>query len=104
MYHDFSETPKDTLHGRGFTLLTSPLKDLTKEERKIEDIDAIIYGSGHMYGDSRVPELEGRCNNIWILDGHDLHGFTYDPRRPLHTDFYQKPTQERLNFLKKQKN
>ncbi len=27
MYHDFSEAPKDSLHGRGFTLLTTPIKD-----------------------------------------------------------------------------
>ena len=24
MYHDFSDSPKDSLHGRGFSLLTTP--------------------------------------------------------------------------------
>jgi len=74
MYHDFSESPKNSLHGRGFTFLTTPLDDLTKEQRNIKDIDAIIYGSGHIYGDNRIPELEEKCKKIWFLDGHDLHG------------------------------
>ncbi|HIL27531.1 MAG TPA: hypothetical protein EYG21_09165 [Nitrospinaceae bacterium] len=100
MYHDFSESPKDSLHGRGFTLLTTPIEDLTKEERKIDNIDAIIYGSGHMYGDSRARELEEKCDNIWLLDGHDLYGTIYDPRRPLHTDFYHKPSQQFLDSLR----
>tara|TARA_Y100000034_G_scaffold134773_1_gene204182 strand:- start:1476 stop:2546 length:1071 start_codon:yes stop_codon:yes gene_type:complete len=101
MYHDFSESPKDSLHGRGFTLLTTPIEDLTKEERTIKNIDAIIYGSGHMYGDSRVRELEEKCDNIWLLDGHDLYGTIYDPHRPLHTDFYHKPSQHFFNSQKK---
>ena len=34
MYHDFSESPKNSLHGRGFSLLTSPLDDLrTAQDR-----------------------------------------------------------------------
>ena len=82
MYQDFSEAPKNSLHGRGFTLLPSPIKDLTKEERKIENIDAIIYGSGHMYGESRTPEIEEKCDNIWFLDGHDLYGNA--PRKITH--------------------
>jgi len=74
MYHDFSEVSKNSLHGRGFTLLSTPIEDLTREERKIEGIDAIIYGSGHMYGERRIPEIEEKCDNIWVLDGHDLYG------------------------------
>lgn len=74
MYHDFSDSPKDQLHGRGFSLLTTPINDLTKHQRKIENIDAIIYGCGHIYGEARIPEIEKHCNNIWFLDGHDLYG------------------------------
>lgn len=84
MYHDFSESPKDSLHGRGFTLLTTPIKDLTEKERKIKDIDAIIYGSGHMCGEGRVSEIEEKCDNIWFLDGHDLYGNA--PRKITHNN------------------
>ena len=74
MYHDFSESPKSELHGRGFSLLTDPISDLTKEQREVKNIDAILYGCGHMYGEGRIPELEDRCDNVWVLDGHDLYG------------------------------
>jgi len=91
MYHDFSESPKNSLHGRGFTLLTTPLDDLTEAQRKIEDIDAIIYGSGHIYGDSRIPELEEKCDNIWFLDGNDLYGDA--PRKIIYNNEEIIPTQ-----------
>jgi len=84
MYHDFSDSPKNSLHGRGFSLLTTPLCDLTEEQRKIEGITAIIYGSGHMYGENRIPELEEKCDNIWFLDGHDLYGNA--PRKITHNN------------------
>ena len=84
MYHDFSEVSKDSLHGRGFTLLTTPIEDLTREERKTEGADAIVYGSGHMYGESRIPEIEKGCDNIWFLDGHDLYG--HAPRKIIYNN------------------
>lgn len=74
MYHDFSDSPKSQLHGRGFTLLSDSIQELTESQRVIKDIDAIIYGCGHMYGEARIPEIEQHCNNIWFLDGHDLYG------------------------------
>jgi len=74
MYHDFSDTPKNTLHGKGFSLLTYPILDLSEQERVIENIDVVLYGSGHMYGEGRLPELKGLTKNIWVLDGHDLYG------------------------------
>ena len=75
MYHDFSETKKDSLHGRGFSLLTEPILDLSEEERKLDKFDAILYGDGHMYGEKNNKELNKLANNnVWVLDGHDLHG------------------------------
>ena len=32
MYHDFSDTPKETLHGRGFSLLTTPIPDIENRD------------------------------------------------------------------------
>jgi len=75
MYHDFSDSPKDGLHGRGFSLLTKPIEDLTEEQRKLGKFDAILYGDGHMYGENTDKELNKLANgNVWVLDGHDLHG------------------------------
>ena len=75
MYHDFSETKKDSLHGRGFSLLTKPILDLSEEERKLDKFDAILYGDGHMYGEGTNKELNKLANgNVWVIDGHDLHG------------------------------
>ena len=75
MYHDFSDSPKDGLHGRGFSLLTKPIEDLTEEQRKLGKFDAILYGNGHMYGENTDKELNKLANgNVWVLDGHDLHG------------------------------
>jgi len=38
MYHDFSATPKNTLHGKGFSLLTYPVLDISEKERNLIDI------------------------------------------------------------------
>jgi len=76
MYHDFSESPKDELHGRGFSVLTEPIEDLTEEERELDEFDAVIYGDGHMRGE--LPEAKyknlAKNGNYWVIDGHDLYG------------------------------
>lgn len=76
MYHDFSDTPKDSLHGRGFSLLTTPIDDIQDRDIFNQKFDAVLYGDGHMYGEN--PYIEGvnelANNNTWIIDGHDLYG------------------------------
>jgi len=75
MYHDFSDISKDQLHGRGFTLLTEPIKDLSEENRELSNFDAVLYGCGHMYSEGVVKEFNNISNNnVWVLDGHDLYG------------------------------
>jgi len=76
MYHDWSDTKKDNLHGRGFTLLTEPIQDLSEEDRTLDEFDAVLYGCGHMYGEKSIAEFNKLAinRNIWVLDGHDLHG------------------------------
>jgi len=75
MYHDFSDISKDQLHGRGFTTLSKPIQDLSEEQRNLDKFDAVLYGDGHMYGEKHVKELNKLANgNVWVLDGHDLHG------------------------------
>jgi hypothetical protein len=79
MYHDFSETKKEELHGMGFSLLHEPLKDISKEIRGNElnqKYDAVLYGDGHIYGEQpNIEEFNSLGNNnSWIIDGHDLYG------------------------------
>ena len=75
MYGDFSESPKEELHGIGFTLYNNPIYDLTEDERDfdLDDIDVVIYGVTEAYGMKDDPKINQRCKNIWYLDGHD-HG------------------------------
>lgn len=84
MYHDFSDTQKHTLHGRGFSYLTHPVMDLTDKQRNLQvGFDVTLYGDGHMYGEGRIFEIEKYSNNnVWVIDGHDLHG--HAPRKILH--------------------
>lgn len=76
MYHDFSESPKNELHGRGFSLLTTPIADVSDRNIFEQKFDVVLYGDGHMYGEP--PELEDinklADGNAWIIDGHDLYG------------------------------
>ena len=75
MYHDFSESKKEDLHGRGFTLLTRPIKDISKRE-EFTEFDFILYGSGHAYGeDCFIEEYDKFARyGSWVIDGHDLYG------------------------------
>ena len=75
LYGDFSEIKKEQLHGRGFTLLNDKFED-TLNRDDLKDIDFVIYGSGHAYGEEYYIEDYDRLAkyNSWILDGHDLYG------------------------------
>ena len=73
MYGDFSEVPRNKLHGLGFTLYDG-IKDLDFNERLITpntEISAIIYGITDSYGITDYPQINQLCNNIWYIDGHD---------------------------------
>jgi hypothetical protein len=73
LYGDFSDTPKNTLHGKGFTYCTTTIKDVSYDRNniKVKDFDVIIVGSGPCYGETySLPEH----SNIWYTDGHDLYG------------------------------
>lgn len=75
MYHDFSQSPKDQLHGRGFSLLTLPIQDVSNRDIFDQNFDAVLYGDGHIYGDQRNVIYESLAfGNVWFIDGHDLYG------------------------------
>lgn len=76
MYHDWSYTPKESLHGRGFTLYTTPLEDISEKDRNFNGLDAVLYGVSNMYGETNYPEIDNLVSNsnIFYLDGHDLYG------------------------------
>jgi hypothetical protein len=73
MYHDWSETKKEELHGRGFTLYKYTLQDI--ENRNIEqEYDVILYGVTEAYGEKEIQEINELGKSVWFLDGHDLYG------------------------------
>ena len=82
LYGDFSQVGKQELHGRGFTLLNDKFED-TVDRGDLENIDFVIYGSGHAYGeDYYLEEYDSLAKyNSWIIDGHDLYGKAEKMRR-----------------------
>ena len=78
MYGDFSESPKEELHGWGFSLLTEPIQDI--ENRKLENIDFVLYGFTDAYGVKNDPALDKLAKyGVWYLDGHDHSNITRTP-------------------------
>lgn len=76
MYHDWSSTKKEELHGGGFTLYRKPIKDLSEKQRELDNFDYVIYGVSNAYGQQEIKEINNLVpkENIWHLDGHDLYG------------------------------
>jgi hypothetical protein len=72
LYGDFSESPREKLHGKGFTFCTDVLEDTfyDRNNLKVKDFDAVIHGSGFIYGDLWQVD---HPNQFWT-DGNDLHG------------------------------
>lgn len=75
MYGDFSLSPKESLHGRGFTLFNKPI-DLIRiqagEELEITKDDVLLYGVvPETYGVKRRLDLEEKAGLVAVLDGHD---------------------------------
>lgn len=71
MYGDFSESPRSELHGRGFTLYTQPMRDLSPAERELVNVDVVLYGVTDAYGITDYHDLNRQCRQVWYLDGHD---------------------------------
>ena len=92
MYGDFSETTRDEIHGRGFTLYTKPLLDLDMLDRQVtsDSIDAVIYGVTDAYGITDYEDINKLCSNIWYVDGHDT------------PDIKKKPCFKREYFVKEE--
>lgn len=79
MYGDYTDTPKEELHGSGFTLYTIPLNEIPDNLRNLENIDFILYGVTNAYGITDYLEINKLCNNIWYIDGHDHEHITKTP-------------------------
>jgi hypothetical protein len=75
LYGDFTKVKKEDLHGRGFTLLNDKFED-NVNRTDLKNIDFVIYGSGHAYGEEYFIEKYDKLAkyNSWIIDGHDLYG------------------------------
>jgi len=78
MYGDFSESPKDDLHGWGFSLLTEPIAEV--KQRTLDDVDFVLYGVTDAYGVTNIPEIDELAKyGVWYLDGHDHSNITRTP-------------------------
>jgi hypothetical protein len=73
LYGNFNRSPKEKLHGGGFTLYTQPIEDIINKRDPLEitENDVIIYGVTDAYGITDYPEFNKLTPNVWYLDGHD---------------------------------
>lgn len=73
LYGEFDESPLDELHGRGFTLCTTPIEDINKrfDPAEITEKDIIIYGVTNAYGITDYHEFNKLTPHIYYIDGHD---------------------------------
>lgn len=76
LYHDFSSVPKESLHGRGFSLYHEKMEDIPEQCRDLtnQTFDVILYGTAFAWGMEDIPELEKKCKLKFYIDGHDLYG------------------------------
>ena len=78
MYGDFSGSAKNQLHGRGFSLLTYPIEEVSN--RELIDIDFVLYGVTDAYGVKNIPKVDNIAKyGVWYLDGHDHSKITKTP-------------------------
>lgn len=78
MYGDFSESPKDELHGWGFSLLTYPIEEISN--REVDEVDFVLYGVTDAYGVINIPEIDSLAKyGVWYLDGHDHNAISKTP-------------------------
>jgi hypothetical protein len=69
LYKDFSESPQEALHGKGFTLYTQAIEDVPS--RELGEYSAVLYGVTNAYGVTDFPELNKLAPQVYFLDGHD---------------------------------
>ncbi len=69
MYHDWSETTKEELHGRGFSLYKTPIEDV---DRDLTNFDYVLYGNINLEENEEINRLATK--GVYFLDGHDLYG------------------------------
>lgn len=79
LYHDWSDTTKSELHGRGFSLYKEKLLNITQDRSKIDysSFDFVLFGTLGQY--DGYPDYQEilkyyKPSQIWYLDGHDLYG------------------------------
>lgn len=76
LYHEWDNVDKDSLHGKGFSILHEPIKDIPDDCRDLtnQTFDVILYGTSFNYGMTDIPELEAKCKVKFYIDGNDLIG------------------------------
>jgi len=71
MYGDFSNSPKNGLHGWGFTYFNRPITEAANYDAAPTKDDVVLYGVTNSYGVVDMPELNDRARAVFYLDGRD---------------------------------
>jgi len=71
MYGDFSNSPKNGLHGWGFTYFNRPIAEAADYDVLPTKDDVVLYGVTNSYGVADMPELNDRARAVFYLDGRD---------------------------------
>jgi hypothetical protein len=95
MYGDFSDSPKNEIHGWGFTMFSRSIPDIngitrleiqeaselyTQKRGELLDIDFVIYGVTDAYGVPDYPEINKLAKyGVVYIDGHDHMKITKTP-------------------------
>ena len=71
LYNDWSEVEKESLHGKGFTIIEPYLSDI--KNRNYDDVDVVVYGfiNKPHYVNDFYPELDDLNRPVVYIDGHD---------------------------------
>lgn len=80
IYGDFSESPKNELHGRGFNFCDGDVPDIDDSLRREipQEDDIIIYGTVE-YGILNENRDHGKCKNVFYIDGGDVPDIRIKP-------------------------
>jgi len=98
LYGDYSRSPKNTLHGMGFTYCNNIILDTSynRSNLRLSDFDVVIHGSGHMYGD--LWEVDHPAQYYTCF--HDMYGDA--PRKILYNGEYIIGTQYTSKCFKRE--
>ena len=71
MYGDFSESPKQNMHGLGLTYHDMPIQEASNYDFEVDNDCVILYGVTSSYGVVDIPDFHKKAKAVFYLDGRD---------------------------------